>query len=80
MSKTKLSIPPGFDTASKEQRIAYVQELWDRIAQDPENVPVPEHHKRILGERLEAYRTKPEAGQPWNEFRDKLLEKLQMNI
>ncbi len=56
MSNTKLSIPPEFDTASKEERIAYVQELWDRIARDPENVPVPKHHKCILYESLEAYR------------------------
>lgn len=76
MSKTKLSIPPGFDTASKEQRIAYVQELWDRIAQDPENVPVPEHHKQILNERLEEYKVNPEAGQSWSAFRDQLLDKL----
>lgn len=48
MSNTKLSIPPEFDEAPKEQRIAFVQELWDRIAQDPESVPVPESHKRIL--------------------------------
>ena len=52
---TNLKVPPGFDEAPKEQRIAFVQELWDRIAQDPEKVPVPIEHQRILEERLKEY-------------------------
>jgi len=51
MGNTKLTIPQEFDTASKDQRIAYVQQLWDRIA-----IPIPEHHKRTLTECMEAYR------------------------
>jgi hypothetical protein len=31
---TNLKVPPEFDHVSKEQRIAFVQELWDRIALD----------------------------------------------
>jgi putative addiction module component (TIGR02574 family) len=76
MSNTKLSIPPEFDAVPKEQRIAFVQELWDRIAQDPENVPIPEHHKRILDERLNAYRANPRPGRSWAEVREQLLAKL----
>ncbi|MBI2994239.1 MAG: addiction module protein [Gammaproteobacteria bacterium] len=76
MSTTKLPVPPEFEAASREQRIAFVQELWDRIAQDPEKVPVPDHHKRILDERLEAYRADPDRGRPWPEVREQLLAKL----
>jgi putative addiction module component (TIGR02574 family) len=71
-----LKVPPEFDKAPKEQRIAFVQELWDRIARDPERVPVPEEHKRILDERLKEYRSNPTAGRPWSEVRDQLLAKL----
>ena len=73
---TNLKVPPGFDEAPKEQRIAFVQELWDRIAQDPARVPVPAEHRRILEERLEEYRANPKAGRPWGEVRDQLLTKL----
>jgi len=76
VSNVKLKIPPEFNSAPKEQRIAFVQDLWDQIAQDPENVPVPESHKSILEERLEAYRRNPQGGHPWAEVRDQLLEKL----
>jgi putative addiction module component (TIGR02574 family) len=72
----KLRIPLEFDTVPKEQRIAFVQELWDRIAQDPKNVPVPDEHKRILDERLNAYRANPQAGRSWSEMRDRLLAQL----
>jgi putative addiction module component (TIGR02574 family) len=73
---TNLKVPPGFDEAPKEQRIAFVQELWDRIAQDPERVPVPVEHQRILEERLKEYRANPTAGRPWSEVREQLLMKL----
>jgi putative addiction module component (TIGR02574 family) len=73
---TKLNIPPEFDAVPKDQRIAFVQELWDRIAQDPDRVPVPDEHKRILDERLSAYRINPQPGRPWSEVRDQLLVKL----
>jgi putative addiction module component (TIGR02574 family) len=73
---TNIKVPPGFDEAPKEQRIAFVQELWDRIAQDPERVPVPVEHQQILEERLREYRANPTAGQPWSEVRDQLLTKL----
>jgi putative addiction module component (TIGR02574 family) len=73
---TNLKVPPGFDEAPKEQRIAFVQELWDRIAQDPERVPVPVEYQRILEERLKEYRANPKAGRPWSEVRDQLLTKL----
>ena len=76
MSATKLSIPPEFDAASEEQRIAFVQELWDRIAQNPDKLPVPEHHRRILDERLDEYRANPQPGRPWSEVREELLTKL----
>ncbi len=73
---TNIKVPPGFDEAPKEQRIAFVQELWDRIAQDPERVPVPVERQRILEERLKEYRANPKAGRPWSEVREQLLTKL----
>jgi putative addiction module component (TIGR02574 family) len=71
-----LKVPPEFDKAPKEQRIAFVQELWDRIAQDAERLPLPPEHQRILDERLKEYRANPKAGRPWSEVRDQLLAKL----
>ena len=71
-----LQVPPEFDAVAEDERIAFVQELWDRIAQEPSRVPVPEEHKRILDERLDAYRADPQPGRPWSEVREQLLGKL----
>lgn len=76
MENNKLKIPPEFAAASREQQIELVHELWDQIAQDPESVPVPESHRQIIKERLEAYRADPTAGLPWQEVRDRILGKI----
>ena len=69
MSKIVPNPPAGFDDLSVEEQINFVQSLWDRIASTPEQVPVPEWHKRILRERLEAYQENSTTGRPWTEVR-----------
>lgn len=76
MRSNKLQIPPEFTSAPKEQQIDFVHKLWDQIAQDPGSVPIPESHKKILKERLEALRANPHQGRPWAEVRDRLLDKV----
>ena len=76
MSNIKLKIPPEFGRAPSEERIAFVQDLWDQIAQEPDKVQLPEQHKRILANRLAVYRTNPHDGKPWSEVRDHLLAQL----
>jgi putative addiction module component (TIGR02574 family) len=76
MGANKLQVPPEFTSAPKEQQIDFVHDLWDQIALDPGSVPVPEGHKRILKERLDAYRANPDQGKPWSEVRDQLLDKI----
>ncbi len=44
--------PPGFDEMSVDEKIDYLQSLWDRIAATPETIPVSDWHREILDERL----------------------------
>lgn len=74
--KTALTIPPEFDAAPNSERIAFVEALWDRIAQNPDAVAIPNSHQCVLDERLQAYRSNPQAGRLWGEVRDALLETL----
>jgi putative addiction module component (TIGR02574 family) len=69
--------PPGFDELSMDEKLDYVQSLWDRIAVQPQDVPVPEWHREVLNERLEAYRANPSEGRPWEEIHNQLQDKLQ---
>lgn len=69
MSPAVPNPPPGFDDLRPDEQIETVQTLWNRIAASPEQVPVPDWHKRILRERLESYALDPDAGKTWDEVR-----------
>jgi putative addiction module component (TIGR02574 family) len=66
--------PPGFDALSVEEKIEYVESLWDRIVAQTEP-PVPDWHRELLQERLDAYRSDPTEGRPWTEVRAELQRK-----
>lgn len=68
--------PPGFDDLSVDERLDYVQSLWDRIAAKPEEIQVPDWHRKLLDERLTEYQAHPDAGRPWEEVRDELRRKI----
>ncbi len=63
MSPTILPEPPGFAELSKVEQVQYIQDLWDRIAGQPETLPVPESHLELAAARLAAYQpaTAPSA-------------------
>ena len=44
--------PPGFDDLSVDEKIDYLQSLWDRIAATPVTIPVSGWHREIIDERL----------------------------
>ena len=72
----KIPDPPrGFDDLSVEQKLDYVQSLWNRITTTPEAVPVPDGHLQVINERLEGNRNS-RTGRSWDEFREELREKL----
>ena len=71
-----LPVPPqGFDDLDIDEQIEYVQALWDRIAADPDRVPVPEWHREVLDERLQDLEANPDAGRAWEDVRADLLKK-----
>jgi putative addiction module component (TIGR02574 family) len=68
--------PPGFDDLSVNEKIDYLQSLWDRIAATPESIPVPEWHREILDERLKDLEADPNAGDSWDVVQERLRGKL----
>ncbi len=67
MESTTLPEPAGFDGLSKAEQIRYLQALWDRIAEGPEEIPVPESHLALVEDRLAEYRRDPSHAQPTRE-------------
>jgi hypothetical protein len=68
--------PPGFDELTEQEKLDYVQSLWDRVAAKPETVPIPDWHLELIEERLRRDRNQVGTGRPWAEIRDELLARL----
>lgn len=72
MSQSPSLPPPGFESLSREEQIDYVQCLWDHIAGQPEKVPVPDWHRKVLAERLGEYDSNQIEGKTWEQFQEEL--------
>ena len=68
--------PPGFDDLTVDEQVDYVGSLWDRIAADPDRVPVPDWHREVLEQRSAGFEAEHEASQDWAEVRDELQEEI----
>jgi hypothetical protein len=55
MEHTMIPEPAGFAELSKVEQVRYLQALWDRIAEQPAELPVPERHLELAEERLAEY-------------------------
>lgn len=73
-----LPMPPsGFDELTIEDKIDYVQSLWDRIAASADQVPLHEWQRQLLEERLAAHRAADSnEARPWGEVLERLEGRL----
>ncbi len=76
MGKPLAMPPPGFDDLPVEERIDYVQALWDRIAAEAGQVPLQEWQLRLLDERTASHWSAPDASSPWADVLDRLESRL----
>ena len=72
MERVPISEPPGFNNLSKADQIRYLQALWDRISENPNEVPVPESHIELAEQRLAEYRRDPKKARPAHDVLDRL--------
>jgi putative addiction module component (TIGR02574 family) len=75
MEHTAIPEPPGFAELSKAEQVRYLQALWDRIAEKPGDLPVPESHLEVAEERLAEYRRNPTHARSAYEVLDRLAKK-----
>ena len=72
MSTVARMPPPGFEELSIDQKIEYVQSLWDLISADAATVPVPAWQKEILEKRLAEFEAHPDSVVPWADVFDRV--------
>ena len=58
---------------SPAERILLVEQIWDSIASVPESVELSEAHRAELDNRLAAYRADPDAGDPWDVVKARIM-------
>lgn len=75
MEHTTILEPAGFGDLSKAEQIRYLQALWDRIAESPGEIPVPDSHIEIAEQRLAEYRRDPSHARPAHDILDRLTKK-----
>jgi hypothetical protein len=63
---------PLFDELSVEEKLDYLEALGARVVSKPDQIPVPDWHRKILAERLAAYCSGKGSSRPWSEFRDEM--------
>ena len=62
-----VSMEPSFDHMTPAERVLYVQDLWDRIAAEPDGVPLSEAQRLELRRRVEEHRADPGSAVPWEQ-------------
>jgi putative addiction module component (TIGR02574 family) len=62
----------GIDRLSIPERILLVQEIWDSIAESPDEVPLTEAQRAELDRRLVHYEANKQSGSTWEEVKAKL--------
>jgi putative addiction module component (TIGR02574 family) len=62
----------GIDQLSVAQRILLVEDIWDSIAAEAEQVPLSEAQKQDLQRRLSLYAENPRAGSSWDDAKARL--------
>jgi len=68
---------PHFDELSSSEKLLLLEELWDDLAGQPAEVPVPDWQKHELERRYREYLQNPTEGSPWPEVRERLLRTFQ---
>jgi putative addiction module component (TIGR02574 family) len=59
----------GIDRLSIADRIVLVQEIWDSIADNPQEVPLSEEMKQVLDRRIAALEANPNDVLTWEDIK-----------
>ncbi len=54
------------------ERLKLVEELWDALAANPDQLPVPPWHAQALDEARATYEANPDAGSSWPEVKTRI--------
>ena len=68
----RLTDIPEIKNLSTSEKILFVEDLWDIISTDEDNIPVPQNHKDELDRRLKRYKADRGALLSLSELQDRI--------
>ncbi len=57
---------------SQSERILLAEQLWDSIADDQDTIKVTDSQKKVLQQRLAAYKASPNEGTSWEQVKKEM--------
>ena len=63
-------------TLGPAQRIRLVQDIWDSLVKEPKGIPIPDHHKRLIEERLAEHEAAPNTTFSLSEAKHRIRTRL----
>ncbi len=57
---------------SQSERILLAEELWDSVAKNQDDLEVTDSQKKILDERMAAYKASPNEGTSWEKVKNEM--------
>ncbi len=57
---------------SQSERILLAEKLWDSVADNQDSLEITASQKKVLEERLEAYKRSPNEGSSWEEVKNEM--------
>lgn len=57
---------------SQSERILLAEQLWDSITDDQDTIEVTDSQKKILQQRLAAYKASPNEGTSWEQVKKEM--------
>lgn len=59
---------------SVDEKLELISALWDSMARNPENIPVPDWQLKELERAIESQRINPQPGQTWDEVKRGIID------
>jgi putative addiction module component (TIGR02574 family) len=57
---------------SQSERILLAEQLWDSVAENQDSLEITASQKRLLEERLAAYKKSPNEGSSWEDVKNEM--------
>jgi putative addiction module component (TIGR02574 family) len=69
-------VVPNLDQLTPADKLLLLEELWDNLAIQPADIPVPQWHQQELETRYQEYMKDP-TGSSWSDVRQRIMKSLQ---